>query len=181
MIGRLVCASVLAPLVTFALLGGCSSSDDPGSSDPDATSGDQDETSTTTDSSSRRDTAATDAPSGPMVTCVIGGAVEVEPNDTPATATPFTALEFCGVLSSGSDVDYSTFDTPEGTKLGLFQGVIDGKVDFSLTLNGQTFGPADVSQFGSGDVSCEGFDERGPARVVQLQGSVRPSVRRFTA
>jgi hypothetical protein len=146
MVGRFVCACLL----TWAVLAGCSSSDDPAAAAPDASTGDQDDSSTTTDSGPGRDSATSDAPSGPMVMCAIGGAVEVEPNDTPATATPFTALTFCGVLSSGSDVDYSTFATPAGTKLGLFQGVIDGKVDFSLTLDGQTFGPADVSQFGSG-------------------------------
>src|SRR3954463_15762395 len=45
---------------------------------------------------------------GPAVECAIGGAVEVESNDTPATATAFTELTFCGVLGTPQDIDYST-------------------------------------------------------------------------
>ena len=163
MLRRLVFLACALALPIFALLTapGCSS-DDPGSPDPDsgAQSSSGSSGDTTDSSTSKRDTS-TDGPTGPIVMCSIGGAVENEPNDTPATATPFTALTFCGVLSSGTDVDYSTFDTPEGTKLGVFQGVIDGKVQFTLTLNGQEFGPEATTKFGSGTYLVKAFTSAG--------------------
>ena len=98
---------------------------------------------------------------GPSVDCAVGGAVEVEGNDTPQTANAFTELTFCGVLATGKDVDYATFDTPPGTKLSLFQGVIDGKVDFELTLAGAKFGPAETAKFGSGTYLVKAFTTAG--------------------
>ena len=95
--------------------------------------------------------------SGPKVECAIGAALELEPNDTKETATPFSELAICGVLETAGDVDYLTFDTPAGTKLTVFQAVIEGKVDFDLTLNGKTFGPADVESFGSGTYLVKAF------------------------
>ena len=55
------------------------------------------------------------------VACHVGTAVELEDNDTPATANAFTELSFCGSITPATDVDYSTFKTPEGKKLALFQ------------------------------------------------------------
>ncbi|CAN5857858.1 hypothetical protein BH11MYX4_BH11MYX4_21330 [soil metagenome] len=98
---------------------------------------------------------------GPAVECAVGGAVEIEGNDTPETANAFTELTFCGVLATGKDVDYATFDTPPGTKLSVFQGVIDGKVDFELSLAGAKFGPGETSKFGSGTYLVKAFTKAG--------------------
>ena len=99
---------------------------------------------------------------GPAVECAVGGAIEVESNDTVATANAFTELTFCGVLATPQDIDYSTFDTPAGTKLGVFQGVITGKVEFELTLNsGAAFGPAETAKFGSGTYLVKAFTKSG--------------------
>lgn len=98
---------------------------------------------------------------GPAVECAVGGAVEVESNDTPKTANAFTELTFCGVLGTPQDVDYSTFETPPGTTLGVFQAVIDGKVDFELTLGGATFGPGETAKFGSGTYLVKAFTKAG--------------------
>lgn len=98
---------------------------------------------------------------GPAVECAVGGAVEVEGNDTPQTANAFTELTFCGVLGTPQDVDYSTFDTPPGTTLGVFQAVIDGKVDFELTLGGEKFGPGETAKFGSGTYLVKAFTKAG--------------------
>ena len=85
-----------------------------------------------------------------QVDCPIGVAVEHEPNDTKENATSFTELSFCGVLSTGDDIDYATFVVPEGKKVTVFQGVITGKIDFELSAGGKTFGPADSEQFVGG-------------------------------
>lgn len=149
MLGRFAFVTfvIAVPLVWLA----CSSSDAPsGGTDSGFDPHDEGSTSEGDSAAPPKKDSATDGPVGPTVMCSVGGAVEVEPNDTPDTATPFTALTFCGVLSPATDVDYSTFDTPAGKKLGLFQAVVDGKVDFSLTLNGQTFGPEETTKFGSG-------------------------------
>ena len=98
---------------------------------------------------------------GPAVECTISAAIENEPNDTAATANAFTELGFCGVLDTPTDVDYFTFDTPAGTKLTVFQGVIDGKVEFQLTSNGATFGPSETSKFGSGKYVVKAFATAG--------------------
>ena len=98
---------------------------------------------------------------GPAVECAVGGAVETESNDTPKTANAFTELTFCGVLGTPQDVDYSTFDTPPGTTLGVFQAVIDGKVEFELTLAGATFGPGETAKFGSGTYLVKAFTKAG--------------------
>lgn len=115
------------------------------------------------------DAGISEQPPGlPQVECAVGAAIEIENNDTPQTATDFTALTFCGVLSTPSDVDYATFETPAGTKLTVFQAVIDGKVDFELTLNGQTFGPAETTKFGSGRYLVKAFtksDKPGKYRI----------------
>ena len=100
-------------------------------------------------------------PPGPSVECAVGGAAELEPNDSVATATAFTELTFCGVLGTGSDVDYSTFVTPAGTKLTVFQAVIDGKVDFELSLGGAKFGPGETAKFGSGTYVVKAFTKAG--------------------
>ncbi len=58
---------------------------------------------------------------GPSVECAVGGAVEVESNNTAKTATAFTELTFCGVLDTAQDIDYSTFGTPPGRSSRSFR------------------------------------------------------------
>ncbi|MBN9166491.1 MAG: hypothetical protein BGO98_23065 [Myxococcales bacterium 68-20] len=85
------------------------------------------------------------------VDCPVGTVVELEDNDSPAKANELDqGLSFCGAITPGSDVDYSTFTTPAGKKLALFQAVIDGAVDFDLVVNGKTLRPAEVSSFEAG-------------------------------
>jgi hypothetical protein len=111
---------------------------------------------------------------GPAVECQLGAAIETEPNDTPQSANAFTELSFCGVLSTPQDVDYATFDTPPGTKLGLFQAVIDGRVDFELTLNGATFGPAETTKFGSGTYLIKAFTTSGKTASYRFRVQFDP-------
>jgi hypothetical protein len=108
-------------------------------------------------------------PIGPAVECTIGSAIEQEPNDTPAIANAFTELSFCGVLESGSDVDYATFDTPTGKKLTVFQGIVTGKVDFELMLNGATFGPSETDKFGSGTYVIKAFTTAGKPAAYRFR------------
>lgn len=99
-------------------------------------------------------TPAADAGEGVViieVDCPVGTAVEIEDNDTPDKANELDQqLGFCGAITPGDDVDYSTFTTPPGKKLVLFQAVIDGAVDFDLVVNGKTLRPGDVKKFESG-------------------------------
>ena len=107
---------------------------------------------------------------GPRVECALGAAIEEEPNDTPATANAFTELSFCGVLETATDVDYVTFDTPAGTKLSVFQAVIDGKVELELTLNGgATFGPAETAKFGEGKYLVKAFTKAGKPASYRIR------------
>lgn len=136
-----VAGGLLAPTVS------CSSDPAPASA---ATTRDAtvDET-TTPPNEARADVEAIDCPSG--------SAIESERNDTPNDANDFTELAFCGVLSTASDVDYSTFTTPAGKTLSAFQAVINGSVDFELTVNGKTFGPAETSKFEAGRYVIKAF------------------------
>jgi hypothetical protein len=111
---------------------------------------------------------------GPAVECQLGAAIETEPNDTPPSANAFTELSFCGVLSTPQDVDYATFDTPPGTKLGLFQAVIDGRVDFELALKGATFGPAETTKFGSGTYLIKAFTTSGKTASYRFRVQFDP-------
>jgi len=95
------------------------------------------------------------------VDCPVGTAVENEDNNTPQTANEFEELSFCGSLSPGSDVDYSKFKTPAGKKLVLFQGVIEGVVDFDLVVNGKTLRPADVKSFEAGEYVVKAYTKDG--------------------
>lgn len=111
---------------------------------------------------------------GPAVECAIGAAIEQEPNNTPATANAFTELGFCGVLESGTDVDYFTFTTPSGTKLGVFQAVVDGAVELALTLNGATFGPAETTKFGAGTYVVKAFTAAGKPASYRIRVQFDP-------
>jgi hypothetical protein len=96
------------------------------------------------------------------VDCPVGTAVELEDNGTAETANALDGqLAFCGALSPGSDVDYSTFTTPSGKKLTLFQGVIDGQVDFDLLVNGKTLRPGDVKKFEAGTYVIKAYTKDG--------------------
>ena len=151
-IASLALASATALLLPLLLVsGGCGDDDPPPAEEPaPIDAGAPETTSPIPDATSERLL-------GPAVECTIGAAVEFEPNDTPATATAFTELSICGVLETGQDLDYVTFDTPPNTKLTLFQAVIDGKVDFELTLGGATFGPSETTKFGSGTYLVKAF------------------------
>lgn len=138
--------------------GGCSSSDDTGSSTEEPVA----EGNGTPDSATAPPPrSGSTTPPGPSVECAVGGAAELEPNDSVATATAFTELTFCGVLATGADVDYSTFVTPKGTKLTVFQAVIDGKVDFELSLGGAKLGPGETAKFGAGTYVVKAFTKAG--------------------
>ena len=96
------------------------------------------------------------------VDCPAGTAVEVEDNGTPEKASELDQqLSFCGALSPGSDVDYSKFETPPGKKLALFQGVIEGAVDFDLMVNGKTLRPGDVKKFEAGKYIVKAYTKDG--------------------
>lgn len=146
--------ALAAPAVVVALLlaGGCGGDDDdaPSEEPGGVDAGDLDTSRPTFD------TGPAPVP-GPRVECAIGSAVESEPNDTAATANAFSELSICGVLGTAKDVDYLTFETPPGTKLTVFQAVIDGKVDFELALGGATFGPNETSKFGPGTYVVKAF------------------------
>lgn len=114
-------------------------------------------------------------PGQPKVECQLGAALELEPNDTKETATQFTELALCGVLETDKDVDYLAFETPTGTKLTVFQAVITGQVDFELTLNGATFGPADVDKFGSGKYLVKVLTKSGKPGSYKLRVQFDPT------
>lgn len=165
-IARLALAPVLAVALAMglALAGGCGT--DETTPDDDAVdavdAGDQDTSRPEFDTGPER-------VSGPAVECAIGSAIESEPNGTPATATPFTELSICGVLETAQDVDYLTFDTPPNTTLTVFQAVIDGKVDFELTLGGQTFGPGETAKFGPGTYVVKAFTKAGKPASYRIR------------
>ena len=153
-----------AALALFVMAGGCGADPEaPAAVDPSDGGADADASSM----------AAKDAgvapPIGPKVECTIGAAIEEEPNDTPATANVFTELSFCGVLETGSDVDYASFDTPTGKKLSVFQAVITGSVDFELTLGGATFGPTETGKFGSGTYLVKAFTKAGKPAAYRIR------------
>jgi hypothetical protein len=111
---------------------------------------------------------------GPAVECAIGSAIEEEKNDTRETATAFTELSICGVLETAQDVDYLTFETPAGTKLAVFQAVIDGKVDFELELAGATFGPSETAKFGPGKYLVKAFTKAGKPASYRIRVQFDP-------
>jgi hypothetical protein len=155
-------AVVSATALFVAVAGGCSSDD--AAPAPETADGGEVEASPTHPME-----AAVARPLGPAVECTIGAAVESESNDTPATANAFTELGFCGVLDTGTDVDYFTFATPTGKKLTVFQGVITGSVDFELTLNGATFGPSETGKFGSGTYVGKAFTKAGKPAAYRIR------------
>jgi hypothetical protein len=165
-------ASLFAALATGAVLAanaaGCGGGDD---SPPEQPAEDAGPAETGRPASE----AGPERPPGlPSVECQIGTAIEIEPNDTAQTATPFTELSFCGVLETAADVDYATFDTPPGMKLGLFQGVIDGKVDFELTVGGITFGPGETTKFDSGTYLVKAFTTAGKPASYRFRIQFEP-------
>ena len=167
-VATVTCRSFVLPLAAalfaaaFVMSGGCSADAETPATDP-ADGGDAEASSMTTME------AGVAPPIGPAVECTIGAAIEQEPNDTPATANAFTELSYCGVLETGSDVDYSTFDTPTGKKLSVFQGVITGSVDFELMLDGATFGPSETTKFGSGTYLVKAFTKAGKPAAYRIR------------
>jgi hypothetical protein len=165
------CAALASTLGALAVLGagaaGCGSDPEPPAQQPVDDSGPAETGKPFPD-------AGTPPVVGPAVECQLGAAIETEPNDTPQGANAFTELSFCGVLSTPQDVDYATFDTPPGTKLGLFQAVIDGRVDFELTLKGATFGPAETTKFGSGTYLIKAFTTSGKTASYRFRVQFDP-------
>jgi hypothetical protein len=155
----LACAIVLAA--------GCGGGDDDAAEPDPREAGDPDSSRPTFDAGPERVL-------GPAVECTIGAAIENEPNDTAATANAFTELGYCGVLETGTDVDYFTFDTPPNTKLAVFQAVIDGKVDFSLTLGSAAFGPSETAKFGSGTYVVKAFTKAGKPASYRIRVQFDP-------
>ena len=149
-------ALCIAACASALVTGGCTSDEPAAPSEDEVSEGDA-----RADATPPKQDAGETRVLGPSVECAVGGAVEVESNDTAKTATAFTELTFCGVLDKAQDVDYSTFDTPPGTKLSLFQAVIDGNVGFEITLAGATFGPGDTAKFGSGTYLVKAFTKAG--------------------
>lgn len=107
--------------------------------------------------------------------CANGSAIEAENNDAPARANAFQALTFCGVLETADDVDYATFETPPNTKLGAFQAVVNGPVEFELTLGGVRFGPSDTQRFGSGRYLVKAFTRGGTAANYRMRLQFDPT------
>ena len=105
--------------------------------------------------------ATTDAGDGVViieVDCPVGTSVELEDNNAAERANALDQqLAYCGAISPGDDVDYSTFTTPPGKKLALFQAVIDGAVDFDLVVNGKTLRPGEVKKFEAGTYVVKAF------------------------
>jgi hypothetical protein len=157
---------LVATFVPAALVmaGGCGA--DPEAPAPELTDGGDAEASS---SMTMTGEAGAARPLGPAVECTIGAAIEEEPNDTPVTANAFTELSFCGVLETGTDVDYFTFATPTGKKLTVFQGVITGKVEFELMLNGATFGPTETDKFGAGTYTGKAFTTSGKPAAYRIR------------
>ena len=154
--------TTLAPAV-LVTAGACGA--DPEAPAPDGTDGGDGEASSITMTGE----GGVARPLGPAVECTIGAAIEDEPNDTPSTANVFTELGFCGVLETGTDVDYFAFDTPTGKKLSVFQGVITGKVEFELMLNGATFGPTETDKFGAGRYIGKAFTTAGKPAAYRIR------------
>lgn len=93
-------------------------------------------------------------------------APSTRPSNTKTTPPPERAndvdgLAFCGAITPGSDVDYSTFTTPPGKKLLAFQAVIDGAIDFELRVDGKTLRPADTKAFVPGSYVVKAFSRDG--------------------
>lgn len=162
MLRRTLAISVLALVISsgVGLIGACAA--DPESSEDEADAGVKESGPTMFDAPPIRVI-------GPAVECAIGSAIEAEPNDSPMTATPFTELSICGVLETAKDVDYLAFETPSGTKLSVFQAVIDGKVELALTFDGETFGPGETAKFGAGKYVVKAFTNAGKPASYRIR------------
>lgn len=115
-----------------------------------------------------KDSARDAPPVTATVDCAVDSEPEQEPNDTPEQASSFTGLAVCGVLPKG-DVDYVTFTTPDGTKLGSFLAVINGKVDFDIMLGGKTFKPGDSEEYGAGTYLVKAYTTDGAAGTYRIR------------
>jgi hypothetical protein len=134
--------ALLLPIVILPpLCAACGDDDDPAPAPPDAG----------VNAAPPPPPATTSDGSAPIVVdCPIGSAVELEANDTPETATAFTDLMFCGVLTTAKDVDYATFVVPEGKKLTVFQAIVEGKVEFEIAAGGKKFAPGETENYVGG-------------------------------
>jgi hypothetical protein len=117
------------------------------------------------------------SPNGPPpipVDCPPGSTVEYEPNDSPIKANKVRDQSFCGALTPAGDEDFSTFDTPAGKKLTLFQAIIEGPVDFELTVNGHPYKPTDVKNFEAGTYTVRAFTKDNTAGKYRYRVQFEP-------
>lgn len=114
--------------------GGSSSSSSSGSS---GSSGDTDGGDTDGGSTSSGGTSSGDGGGGAGSLCNAQTQKEVEPNDAQGTATAVTT-GFCGVLPTGTDVDFATFTLPaNATNFNFNTQVTKPQVDFFLIVGAQ--------------------------------------------
>lgn len=126
-------------------------------------------TSTTTDAG-----PSSNGPPPIPVDCPPGSTVEYEPNDSPIKANKVRDQSFCGALTPAGDEDFSTFDTPPGKKLTLFQAIIEGKVAFELTVNGHLYQPTDVKSFEAGTYTVRAFTKDNSAGKYRYRVQFEP-------
>ncbi|MFO0740688.1 MAG: hypothetical protein U0270_32625 [Labilithrix sp.] len=108
------------------------------------------------------------------VDCPPGSTIELEPNDSPVKANKVRDQSFCGSLTPAGDEDFSTFDTPPGKKLALFQAIIEGPVDFELTVNGNLYKPTDVKSFEAGTYTVRAFTKDNTAGKYRYRVQFQP-------
>jgi hypothetical protein len=164
--------SRMTQLALAALLT-CSCGDDdaspPAAADAGADHAAPASTSTLTDAG-----ASANGPPPIPVDCPPGSTVEYEPNDSPIKANKVRDQSFCGALTPAGDEDFSTFDTPPGKKLTLFQAIIEGNVDFELTVNGHLYKPTDVKNFEAGTYTVRAFTKNNTAGKYRYRVQFEP-------
>lgn len=157
-------------LVLAALLAACG--DDDVAPAPVADAGHDVATAPTTTATAT--TTSTNGPPPIPVDCPPGSTIELEPNDSPVKANKVRDQSFCGTLSPAGDEDFSTFDTPAGKKLALFQAIIEGPVDFELTVNGNQYKPTDVKHFEAGTYTVRAFTKDNTAGKYRYRVQFEP-------
>ena len=118
--------------------------------------------------------SSTNGPPPIPVDCPPGSTLEYEPNDSPIKANRVRDRSFCGALTPAGDEDFSTFDTPAGKKLTLFQAIVDGPVQFELTVNGNLYQPTDVKNFEAGTYVVRAFTKDNTAGKYRYRVQFEP-------
>lgn len=159
------------PLIV-GLLAGCGDDDAAPRSAADAG---RDAAPTPTSSTTATATGtSTNGPPPIPVDCPAGSTIELEPNDSSVKANRVRDQSFCGTLSPAGDEDFSTFDTPKGKKLALFQAIIEGPVEFELTVNGNLYKPTDVKSFEAGTYTVRTFTKDNTAGKYRYRVQFEP-------